>query len=638
MKLNLRTKVLGAITASLLLTGVVIFGFVAAKVYDASHRSYSNSMALSLSQASINIVQFVDGLKANCLRFALDPDAAKVNEITTSYYDKDEPTRSNVGPDDVVGAIWQEKLRRFKKTNPEGTGVLLGKDGAMVLGTEIQMPPHADNRKKQWYINAMENPAEVLITKAYFTSRGNAAFAVAKAITLREQPLGAMGIAVGLDGITETLDSYRFGETGYMLLMQKDGIILADPADPANINKNANDLADNGYREMLAMTEPGSLSLGGARRMAAFEDVPGTDWRLVTLVKESEVMGPVYDTLRDISIITVVSVILITVGIGLFMNRQLIAPLMGIVGVLNKVSEGDYTQDIRTRRTDEIGQTLLALSSMSHKVSRVIGQVKDGSVRVSNGSNELASASQAISSGSTEQAASIEEVSASMEQMTANIQQNASNAHETASLATHAAGQARSGGEAVAQTVAAMRQIAEKIGIIEEIARRTNLLALNAAIEAARAGEHGKGFAVVAAEVRKLAEKSGYSAADISELSGKSLAIAEDAGSMLKELVPEISRTAELVREISAASKEQADGASQVNRALHQLDQVVQQNACASEQVAATSQTLNREAGLLGDAVAFFKVRATERPGLSRELRAALPVPTNGNDPDFERF
>ncbi|OIQ50463.1 Methyl-accepting chemotaxis protein I [Pseudodesulfovibrio hydrargyri] len=638
MKLNLRTKVLGAITASLLLTGLVIFGFVAAKVNDASHLSFSNSMKLSLSQASINIVQFVDGLKANCLRFALDPDASKVNEITTSYYDKDKPSKSNVGPDDAVGKIWEEKLRRFKKTNPEGTGVLLGKDGSMVLGMEIQMPPHADNREKSWYKNVMKNPDEVLTTRAYITSLGNAAFAVAKAITFQGQTLGAIGIAVRLDSITETLDSYRFGETGYMLLVQKDGIILADPAMPANVNKNANDLADKGYREFLAMTEPNSISLAGAQWMTDFRDVPGTDWRLVTLVKESEVMGPVYGTLRDISIITVISVILITLGIGLFMNRQLIAPLMRIVGVLNKVSEGDYTHDIRTNRTDEIGQTLLALNSMSQKVAQVIGQVMDGSARVSNGSNELASASQSISSGSTEQAASIEEVSASMEQMTANIQQNASNAQETASLATHAATQARSGGEAVAETVVAMRQIAEKIGVIEEIARQTNLLALNAAIEAARAGEHGKGFAVVAAEVRKLAEKSGHSAADISELSNKSLSIAESAGDMLKGLVPEITRTADLVQEISVASQEQAEGASQVNQALHQLDQVVQQNASASEEVAATSQTLNREAGLLGDAVAFFKVRATGRPELPRATPANLPLPSYGDDLDFERF
>lgn len=638
MKLNLRTKVLGAITVSFLLTGVVIFGFVAVKINDSSHRSFSNSMKLSLSQASINIVQFMDGLKSNCLRFALDPDAQKVNEITTSYLDKDQPSMSNVDPDDAVGKVWQEKLRRFKRTNPEGTGVLLGADGSMVLGLEIKMPPRADNREKLWYISAMKNPDEVITTNAYITSSGSAAFAVAKAINSQGRSLGAIGVAVRLNGITQALDSYHFGDTGYMLLVQKDGTILADPATPANVNKNANDLSDKGYRELIAMTEPGSIDLDGKQWVTDFHDVPGTDWRLVTLVQESEVMGPVYSTLRDISIITVVSVILVIMGIGFFMNRQVITPLVRIVGILNKVSEGDYTNSIQTNRTDEIGQTLLALNSMSQKVARVIGHVKGGSARVSDGSNELASASQAISSGSTEQAASIEEVSASMEQMTANIQQNAGNAQETASLATHAAAQAQSGGEAVAETVVAMRQITEKTGVIEEIARQTNLLALNAAIEAARAGEHGKGFAVVAAEVRKLAEKSGHSAADISELSNRSLSVAEDAGSMLKELVPEITKTADLIQEISAASKEQAEGASQVNKALFQLDQVVQQNASASEEVAATSQALSREAELLREAVAFFKVLANEQQEPPQAAPAALPGPSHRDDSDFERF
>lgn len=484
----------------------------------------------------------------------------------------------------------------------------------------------------------MKNPDKVITTNAYLTSSGFAAFAVAKAIPSQGRPLGAIGLAVRLNGITQTLDSYHFGETGYMLLVQKDGTILADPATPANVNKNVNDLSDKGYKELLAMSEPGLISLTGNQWVAAFQDVPGTDWRLVSLVRESEVMGPVYSTLRDICIITFISVILIVMGIGLFMNRQVISPLVRIVGILNKVSQGDYTMTIQTNRTDEIGQTLLALNSMSQKVARVIGHVKGGSVRVSDGSNELASASRAISSGSTEQAASIEEVSASMEEMTANIQQNAGNAQETASLATHAAAQAQSGGEAVAATVLAMRQITEKTGVIEEIARQTNLLALNAAIEAARAGEHGKGFAVVAAEVRKLAEKSGQSAADISELSNKSLSVAEDAGNMLKELVPEITKTADLVQEISAASKEQAEGASQVNTALYQLDQVVQQNASASEEVAATSQALSREAELLKEAVAFFKVLTTEQQESPQAVPAALPAPSHRDDSDFERF
>ncbi len=158
----------------------------------------------------------------------------------------------------------------------------------------------------------------------------------------------------------------------------------------------------------------------------------------------------------------------------------------------------------------------------------------------------------------------------------------------------------------MAETVAAMKQIAEKISIIEEIARQTDLLALNAAIEAARAGEHGKGFAVVASEVRKLAERSQTAAGEIGKLSSTSVEIAESAGEMLKKLVPDIQRTAELVQEISAASAEQNSGAEQINTALQQLDQVIQQNAAASEEMSSTAEELAAQAEQLQDTISFF--------------------------------
>ena len=221
-----------------------------------------------------------------------------------------------------------------------------------------------------------------------------------------------------------------------------------------------------------------------------------------------------------------------------------------------------------------------------------------------------------------------------MEQMAANIRQNADNAMQTEKIASKSAEDAKQGGEAVAKTVSAMKEIASKISIIEEIARQTNLLALNAAIEAARAGEHGKGFAVVAAEVRKLAERSQHAAAEISELSGSSVEVAEQAGKMLAEMVPDIQRTAELVQEISAASKEQDTGAEQVNQAIMQLDQVIQQNASASEEMASTSEELSSQAEQLQDTIAFFKVdtkagskvRHAPQP-VAKKKQATLPAP-----------
>uniref|UniRef100_UPI00048DAA4E methyl-accepting chemotaxis protein n=1 Tax=Desulfocurvus vexinensis TaxID=399548 RepID=UPI00048DAA4E len=245
-----------------------------------------------------------------------------------------------------------------------------------------------------------------------------------------------------------------------------------------------------------------------------------------------------------------------------------------------------------------------------------------------------------------------------------NIRQNAENARETEKIAVQSAQDAEAGGKAVTETVAAMKDIADKISIIEEIARQTNLLALNAAIEAARAGEHGKGFAVVAAEVRKLAERSGSAAAEISELSSSSVEVAERAGTMLTRMVPDIRRTAELVQEISAASNEQNSGAEQINKAIQQLDQVVQQNASASEEMASTSEELSSQAVQLQQTIGFFRLDGARRPAKAapkartvvaahaappRKLAAAAPpkaaaagialdMHDDADDKDFERF
>jgi methyl-accepting chemotaxis protein len=241
-----------------------------------------------------------------------------------------------------------------------------------------------------------------------------------------------------------------------------------------------------------------------------------------------------------------------------------------------------------------------------------------------------------MSQGSTEQAAAAEEASSSMEQMASNIRQNADNAQQTEKIAQKAAEDAKDGGQAVTDAVKAMKQIAEKISIIEEISRQTNLLALNAAIEAARAGEHGKGFAVVAAEVRKLAERSQEAAGEITQLSGSSVEVAERAGGMLEKLVPDIQKTAELVREISAASSEQNSGAVQINKAIQQLDQVTQQNASSSEEMASTSEELAGQAESLQEAISYFRIQASQaratrvvRSGNGEGRNAALHAKAN---------
>ncbi len=294
------------------------------------------------------------------------------------------------------------------------------------------------------------------------------------------------------------------------------------------------------------------------------------------------------------------------VGELLSAMKKMISNLRDTVHVAERISNGDLTAKVQLLSDrDTLGQALL---SMLEKLREIVLDVKAAADSVATGSQELSATSEQLSQGSTEQAASAEEVSSSMEEMGSNIRQNADNALQTEKIAIKSAQDARDGGKAVEQTVAAMKEIAGKISIIEEIARQTNLLALNAAIEAARAGEHGKGFAVVASEVRKLAERSQTAAAEISTLSTSSVDVAERAGAMLLQLVPDIQKTAELVQEISAACNEQSSGAEQVNKALQQLEQVIHQNASASEEMASTSEELSGQAERLQDTIAFFKV------------------------------
>ena len=318
---------------------------------------------------------------------------------------------------------------------------------------------------------------------------------------------------------------------------------------------------------------------------------------------------------RKIIFISIIGIALAFILSALII-KSITLKLAAVDNTARMVGSGELNANIhRTALRDEFQDIIHAMAEMSANLREVVAVVKSASDNVASSSEQMSSSSEELSQSATEQASHLEEITSSMEEMGSNINQNADNASETEKISRQAARDAEEGGRQVRDTVRAMKNIAEKTSIIEEIARQTNLLALNAAIEAARAGEAGKGFAVVAAEVRKLAERSGEAAKEIGQLSATSVEVADAAGKMLEKIVPDIRKTAELVQEISAASKEQTAGAAQINQAIAQLDQVVQQNAASAEEVSSTAEGLATQAQHLQQSMGFFKIAKTGNKG-----------------------
>ncbi len=296
-----------------------------------------------------------------------------------------------------------------------------------------------------------------------------------------------------------------------------------------------------------------------------------------------------------------------------------------VAALLQAFSEGDLSYRIEREYEGLFGKVKECGNATAEQLTRVLGEVTAAADALTGAANQVSATAQSLAQSASEQASSVEQTTESVDAMSASINQNTENAKITDGMATQASKEAGEGGSAVTQTVTAMKQIAAKIGIIDDIAYQTNLLALNAAIEAARAGGHGKGFAVVAAEVRKLAERSQEAAKEIGDLAGRSVSTAERAGKLLDEIVPSIQKTSELVQEITAASSEQSHSVTLISGAMSQLSKATQQNASASEELAATSEELSGQASQLQESVSFFVVDG--RAGAGRSTRAAAPAP-----------
>ncbi len=397
------------------------------------------------------------------------------------------------------------------------------------------------------------------------------------------------------------------------------------------MNVQANKLHDAGEHDKAAKLEQESQALGRSKGREAADKAEARLENIADLnrgfMKQAVATADsTYESARTLLITLLVLSAAAGIGIALWISISIAKALGQATQLAQSVSQGDLTATTTYTARDEVGDLIVSLNNMIAKLRDVIGKVQDASENVAAGAEELSSSAEELSQGAAEQASSTEEASASMEEMAANIRQTADNAQQTSKISLKAAEASKKTNESVTQAVDAMRTIAEKISIVQEIARQTDLLALNAAIEAARAGEHGRGFAVVASEVRKLAERSQNAANEINELSTSSVAVAARAGEMLTEMLPDILRTTELVQEINAASNEQNAGAEQINRAIQQLDKVTQQNSSASEEMSATSQELASQSAVMQEAAAYFRL---DNGGVRRASNAPARKPVS---------
>lgn len=557
------------------------------------------------------------------------------------------------------------------KDNPSLSSVYFAEnkpvpEGGLFVESSGWIPPATWNQfTRDWFTNALKISTPSLTLPYIDAQTGKLVVTVAHRIDDNSgTTVGVAGLDVLLTTVEGIVSVLKITPKGKTFLLSNEGQYITADNEKKVLSINYFEERDQTSLQEGLVGKGFAFRLDKAAGMYyAAMSSPGTTWLLVTEGPLSDVYGPLYSFLWSLAWVSLLA--LLGGAVLMFLlSSSFTRPILALAALAERMARGDLTAEAGTkvtRRHDEIGTLGRSLGQTMDKLREVVSDVQQASQQVAHGSAELAEgagqmskgiaemsdSSAQLSQGATEQASSAEEVSASVEEMSSNIRQNADNATQTEQIATKASRDAQEGALAVRKTVEAMRQIADKIAIIEEIARQTNMLSLNASIEAARAGEHGKGFAVVASEVGKLAERSRTAAGEISSLSKSSVEIAVRAGDMLDGIVPNIQRTAELVQEISMASREQDIGAEQISKAIIQLDAVIQNNASLSEEFSATSEEIAGQSGMVAQtadelasqadrlrkAISFFDLgqRDEAEPIVPKLIKAKAPtvsVPT----------
>mgnify|MGYP000044193576 CR=1 FL=1 len=597
-------------TLALIVVGMGIMTWI-------TYRNSTESVSVATTEKSQAIVQGLDsavelwvgGLQNEIILLAA------ANEVSNVLSENADDSQLMARIEDFLGVA----LSRHKALNSimviDSTGTARCATDKVLVGRNLSA--------RKWC-------QEVLTGKPYISSpvfyeqAGKYVFVIAAPVKKAGRVIGAVSAGVEIDRFSQQFVDANVTDSNVPFILSADGVVLAHPEQ--KLVGKLNIFTDTDYGQQIARTQKGQLDTvsRGVEKMIFYKKSSLTGWVLGMAVIKHIAFASAHNLGLLIIGMALVLMVILAAGIWYILNTSILGPLDKLMQTTQRLSEGDLDAAPVVDRKDEIGELQHALAYMVKQLRDVVSEVGNVSNSVSLGSSELSGMSKNLSEGAMEQASSLEEISSSMETMVQNIATSAENALATEKIAQESALGARRSGEAVNNAVDAMTNIAEKISVIEDIARQTNLLALNAAIEAARAGESGKGFAVVAAEVRKLAERSGSAANEISELSHGTVAVANEAGSMLEKLVPNIEETATLVQKIALTSNDQRDSAGQINTALSRLDMLSQQNASAAEEMGASSSQLAASGQELQQSMQYFKMKEVA-DALPHDTAQALP-------------